>query len=846
MVRRLLILLALLLPLAACGDPGGGGDDGGPPIDAPGARALRLDTSALTLDLGDRHAIRATYVRDGVTTPAADVTWTSTAPAVATVTGGADGLADVAAVSPGSATIRATGVDGLTAEATITVAPPRVASITVGAAATALYVGGTTALTATAVYTDQHTEDVTGQATWASQDGAVITVDASGTARAVGAGVTRATATFGGQTGSVELTITAVAIVSVRITPLSFTMAAGQTRQLTATATNNDGSTTDVTGVVMWVAGTGTSPVFTISAGGLVTGTEVGAENVYAKLGGVVVDFITVTITEATLASLTITPAGATVGVGQARQYQATAVYTDGTMTDVTTSVSWFTGDATIAAVGDGPGTRGLVIGKAAGTTSVSAVGGVAGSTMVTVGGTPPLVTAITPADGATGIAPLAPLTVRFSRAMVPASLAVQNAAGPCTGAIQLSRDHFVSCLPFAGPAVMSDGDRLATLTPRPALALGIAYRLRVLGTVQPVVGAPTGADVVQLGWRTERPAYKCATRLTISQVYGGGGNAGAPYRSDFVELHNPGPAPVSLAGLALFLASPLGTTWTRQPLPAATIPPGGYYLIEEGSGGAVGAALPTPDFVPATPFPLGATAGKVALAPAVNDVTDACAGVDAWSNVAYGNADCSEGFPAPALTNTTAAVRLLGGCSDKFDNERDFAAVAPAPRNLATAPAVCSCAVNESEGFATAAELAFCSLDTPPTITVATGAMTPMIMGRVADPDQTDPPAGNPLIRYQIGYGPPTVNPEVEPGFTWSPTLFDGQESWFLSVFAYRFRATLLAPAPGDYVVGARVSLDGVNWTYCDGDGAGDTSDLSFLPFEFDPLRLRPMTVTP
>ncbi len=161
MVRRLLVFLALLLPLAACGDPGGGGDDGGPPIDAPGPRALRLDTAALTLDLGERHAVRATYVQDDVTTPATDVTWTSSAPAVATVTGGADGLADIAAVSPGSATIRATGADALTAEATITVAPPRVASVTVGAAATSLYVGGTTALTATAVYTDQHTEDVT-------------------------------------------------------------------------------------------------------------------------------------------------------------------------------------------------------------------------------------------------------------------------------------------------------------------------------------------------------------------------------------------------------------------------------------------------------------------------------------------------------------------------------------------------------------------------------------------------------------------------------------------------------------------------------------------------------------
>ena len=36
--------------------------------------------------------------------------------------------------------------------------------------------------------------------------------------------------------------------------------------------------------------------------------------------------------------------------------------------------------------------------------------------------------------------------------------------------------------------------------------------------------------------------------QVVISQVYGGGGNSGAPYKSDFIELHNTGSAPVSVA----------------------------------------------------------------------------------------------------------------------------------------------------------------------------------------------------------------------------------------------------------------------------------------------------------
>jgi hypothetical protein len=39
------------------------------------------------------------------------------------------------------------------------------------------------------------------------------------------------------------------------------------------------------------------------------------------------------------------------------------------------------------------------------------------------------------------------------------------------------------------------------------------------------------------------------SSTITISEVYGGGGNTGAPYANDFVELRNVSSRPVSLAG---------------------------------------------------------------------------------------------------------------------------------------------------------------------------------------------------------------------------------------------------------------------------------------------------------
>ena len=50
------------------------------------------------------------------------------------------------------------------------------------------------------------------------------------------------------------------------------------------------------------------------------------------------------------------------------------------------------------------------------------------------------------------------------------------------------------------------------------------------------------------------------ANPLRISQVYGGGGNSGAYYTHDFIELFNAGDAPVSLNGLSLQYASATGT----------------------------------------------------------------------------------------------------------------------------------------------------------------------------------------------------------------------------------------------------------------------------------------------
>ena len=190
--------------------------------------------------------------------------------------------------------------------------------------------------------------------------------------------------------------------------------------------------------------------------------------------------------------------------------------------------------------------------------------------------------------------------------------------------------------------------------------------------------------------------AVPASAAVMISQVYGGGGNTGAPLRNDFVELHNNGNADVVLTGYSIQYTSATGTSWSSQKVNLSdTIRAGRYYLVQLGSGGANGVSLPTADI--SGTFNMSATAGKVAL---VSSTTSLAAVACPLSDttivdfVGYGAAaNCAEpssgSTPAPAASATTAIVRASEGnsCLDTNSNSTNFTAAAPNPRNT-SAPA--------------------------------------------------------------------------------------------------------------------------------------------------------------
>jgi LEA14-like dessication related protein len=201
---------------------------------------------------------------------------------------------------------------------------------------------------------------------------------------------------------------------------------------------------------------------------------------------------------------------------------------------------------------------------------------------------------------------------------------------------------------------------------------------------------------------------------LVISQLYVGGGNSGAAYANDYIEIFNSGTSTVDFS-VTPYSIQYVGTTGSfgstsagnKTNITTGTIAPGQYFLVQEASGGAVGAAMPTPDATGS--INMAAAGGKVALVVGTAALPAAtCPGDDGTSPfnpttstiadfVGYGSSatttgHCYEGSgPAAAPSNTTADFRKAGGCLDTNFNADDFLVAGANPRNTASPLNDCS-----------------------------------------------------------------------------------------------------------------------------------------------------------
>jgi|GEM_PF-1665638 len=291
---------------------------------------------------------------------------------------------------------------------------------------------------------------------------------------------------------------------------------------------------------------------------------------------------------------------------------------------------------------------------------------------------TPPtLVLPTSPADNASGVAITSNLVATFSET-------VQKGSSGNVYIKKTSDNSIVQTIDITTGAVTVAG---AVVTIDPAdLASGTEYYVTIdAGAFKDTATVPNNYAGLSstTAWSFTTAVPFVAGQIVISQVYGGGGNSGATYTNDFIELHNNSAVTVNITGWSVQYASALGNFSNKTDL-SGSIPPGGYYLVQ-GAYGANGSALPTPDATGS--LNLSAANGKVALV-GNNTLLGAGGPTDPTVSdfVGFGTASQYEGAAAaPAGGNTLAVVRQNSGTLDTNVNSFDFVTAVPAPRNSAT-----------------------------------------------------------------------------------------------------------------------------------------------------------------
>jgi uncharacterized protein YjdB len=167
------------------------------------------------------------------------------------------------------------------------------------------------------------------------------------------------------QTVTVRFELNAT-LVSIAVTPTGVHLPRGFTTQMTATALFSNGSSSDYTDLVTW-SSTGEA-VATVDSNGLVTGVAIGTVNIEASYGPVL-GTTTLTVTNASLVAISITPSPAAVARGDTLQLTATGTFTDASTLDITSQSTWASTNNLVATVD----TNGLVTGVSGGSSIIRA-----------------------------------------------------------------------------------------------------------------------------------------------------------------------------------------------------------------------------------------------------------------------------------------------------------------------------------------------------------------------------------------------------------------------------------------------------------------------------------------
>ena len=323
------------------------------------------------------------------------VTWVSSNTGIATcsLTG------KVTSVAAGTSQITAAS-GGITGSIIVTATPATLVSLVVSPLQPSIAIGFTEQFTAIGTYSDTTTHDLTNAVTWSTSNPNVATCSVSGLATSINTGSTTITATMaisqpiaGTISGSTTLTVTPGTLISINVTPVNASVPLGIPQQFMATGIFSDSSTKDLTASVTWSSSDETIAVISNAAGtkGMASPVSAGSATITAAMvvsqpiAGTISGSTTFTVTPEALTTIIVTPANPSITLGDVLQFTATGTYTNNSIADLTGFVTWSSANTSIAVVGN-IGANGKATSIAAGSTTITAaLGGIAGSTTLTV-----------------------------------------------------------------------------------------------------------------------------------------------------------------------------------------------------------------------------------------------------------------------------------------------------------------------------------------------------------------------------------------------------------------------------------------------------------------------------
>ena len=367
-------------------------------------QSIEITPSAASAAAGTTSQLTATgiYSDGGHRDLTYDAAWSSSNSAVANVNAG--GVASAAA--PGTTTISAK-FQGLSGSGTLTVTAATLVSLEVTPALPSISKGRTLQFVATGIFSDNSTQNLTGEVTWSSSNAGLASISTSsgsnGLATAAGVGNVTISAASGSITGSTTLTVTGALLTAIEITPNAPSIAKGVSQPFVAMGIFSDNSTQNLTTQVTWSSTSTGVAVVSNSAPtiGTLTATGVGTTTLSASTASLSAS-IQVTVTPATLVSIQVTPPLPSVAAGLSQQFTATGIYTDNSTQNLTISATWATTAANVATVSNASGSQGLATSSSPGSASISAtLGGVSGSATFAVTPATLVSIAVTPANPA-------------------------------------------------------------------------------------------------------------------------------------------------------------------------------------------------------------------------------------------------------------------------------------------------------------------------------------------------------------------------------------------------------------------------------------------------------------